>query len=83
VKRRTAGSSSGRPGRVGSENPVIRGAEEARLIYLGGEQPGSAGGGALFDLGGGSVEVVLADAQECYFTASLKLGVIRITEDVR
>ena len=35
---------------------------------------------ALFDLGGGSLEVILADAQELYYTASLKLGVIRLAE---
>ena len=35
---------------------------------------------ALFDLGGGSLEMILADAQELYFTASLKLGVIRLAE---
>jgi exopolyphosphatase / guanosine-5'-triphosphate,3'-diphosphate pyrophosphatase len=61
---------------------VIRGDEEARLIYLGAR--GSLDLGkrrvALFDLGGGSLEIVLADAQELYFTASLKLGVIRLTE---
>src|SRR5580698_2610491 len=61
---------------------VIRGDEEARLIYLGAR--GSLDLGkrrvALFDLGGGSLEIVLADAQELYFTASLKLGVIRLAE---
>jgi exopolyphosphatase / guanosine-5'-triphosphate,3'-diphosphate pyrophosphatase len=61
---------------------VIRGDEEARLIYLGAR--GSLDLGkrrvALFDLGGGSLEIVLADAQELYFTSSLKLGVIRLTE---
>ncbi len=61
---------------------VIRGDEEARLIYLGAR--GSLDLGkrrvALFDLGGGSLEIILADAQELYFTASLKSGVIRLTE---
>jgi len=61
---------------------VIRGDEEARLIYLGAR--GSLDLGkrrvALFDLGGGSLEIVLADAQELYFTSSLKLGVIRLSE---
>ena len=67
---------------VGVDIRVIRGDEEARLIYLGAR--GSLDLGkrrvALFDLGGGSREVVLADAQELYFTASLKLGVIRLSE---
>ena len=64
---------------AGIDVRVIRGDEEARLIYLGAR--GSLDLGkrrvALFDLGGGSLEVILADAQELYFTASLKLGVIR------
>jgi exopolyphosphatase/guanosine-5'-triphosphate,3'-diphosphate pyrophosphatase len=67
---------------VGIDIRVIRGDEEARLIYHGAR--GSLDLGkrrvALFDLGGGSLEVILADAQELYFAASLKLGVIRLTE---
>jgi exopolyphosphatase/guanosine-5'-triphosphate,3'-diphosphate pyrophosphatase len=61
---------------------VIRGDEEARLIYLGARSSLDLGKRrvALFDLGGGSLEIVLADAQELYYTASLKLGVIRLTE---
>src|SRR4029079_4893382 len=61
---------------------VYVGDEWARLIYLGAR--GSLDLGkrrvALFDLGGGSLEVILADAQELYYTASLKLGVIRLAE---
>ena len=67
---------------AGIDIRVIRGDEEARLIYLGAR--GSLDLGkrrvALFDLGGGSLEVILADAQELYFTASLKAGVIRLAE---
>jgi exopolyphosphatase / guanosine-5'-triphosphate,3'-diphosphate pyrophosphatase len=67
---------------AGIDIRVIRGDEEARLIYLGAR--GSLDLGkrrvALFDLGGGSLEIVLADAQELYFTSSLKLGVIRLAE---
>jgi exopolyphosphatase/guanosine-5'-triphosphate,3'-diphosphate pyrophosphatase len=67
---------------AGIDIRVIRGDEEARLIYLGAR--GSLDLGkqrvALFDLGGGSLEVILADAQELYYTASLKLGVIRLAE---
>ena len=61
---------------------VIRGDEEARLIYLGARSSLDLGKRrvALFDLGGGSLEIVLADAQELYFTSSLKLGVIRLAE---
>jgi exopolyphosphatase / guanosine-5'-triphosphate,3'-diphosphate pyrophosphatase len=67
---------------AGIDIRVIRGDEEARLIYLGAR--GSLDLGkqrvALFDLGGGSLEVILADAHELYYTASLKLGVIRLAE---
>ena len=67
---------------AGIDIRVIRGDEEARLIYLGAR--GSLDLGkrrvALFDLGGGSLEIILADAQELYFAASLKLGVIRLAE---
>jgi exopolyphosphatase/guanosine-5'-triphosphate,3'-diphosphate pyrophosphatase len=67
---------------AGIDIRVIRGDEEARLIYLGAR--GSLDLGkrrvALFDCGGGSLEVILADAQELYYTASLKLGVIRLAE---
>jgi exopolyphosphatase/guanosine-5'-triphosphate,3'-diphosphate pyrophosphatase len=67
---------------AGIDIRVIRGDEEARLIYQGAR--GSLDLGkrrvALFDLGGGSLEVILADAQELYYTASLKLGVIRLAE---
>ena len=67
---------------VGIDIRVIRGDEEARLIYHGarGSLDLSKRRVALFDLGGGSLEIVLADAQELYFTASLKLGVIRLSE---
>ncbi len=67
---------------VGIDIRVIRGDEEARLIYHGARSSLdlSKRRVALFDLGGGSLEVVLADAQELYFTASLKLGVIRLSE---
>src|SRR5215471_1806843 len=67
---------------VGLDIRVIRGDEEARLIYLGARSSLDLGKRrvALFDLGGGSLEVILADAQELYFTASLKLGVIRLAE---
>ncbi len=67
---------------VGVDIRVIRGDEEARLIYHGARSSLDLGKRrvALFDLGGGSLEVILADAQELYFATSLKLGVIRLTE---
>jgi exopolyphosphatase/guanosine-5'-triphosphate,3'-diphosphate pyrophosphatase len=61
----------------------VRGQEEARLIYLGARGALDLDGrrAVLLDLGGGSLEVILADARECYFTESVKLGVIRLTEE--
>ena len=67
---------------VGLDIRVIRGQDEAHLIYLGARAALDVGNRrvALFDLGGGSLEVILADATESYYTGSLKLGVIRLTE---
>lgn len=68
---------------VGVDIQVVRGQEEARLIYLGARGALNLDGRrtVLFDLGGGSMEVILADARELYFTDSLKLGVIRLSEE--
>ena len=68
---------------VGVDIQVVRGQEEARLIYLGARGSLDLDGKrtVLFDLGGGSMEVILADARELYFADSLKLGVIRVTEE--
>jgi exopolyphosphatase/guanosine-5'-triphosphate,3'-diphosphate pyrophosphatase len=68
---------------LGIDMRVIRGDEEAHLIYLGARGALDLGGRrvALFDVGGGSTEVILADARECYFTASLKLGVLRLRDE--
>jgi exopolyphosphatase/guanosine-5'-triphosphate,3'-diphosphate pyrophosphatase len=68
---------------LGIDIQVIRGQEEGRLIYLGARGTLNLDGRrvALFDLGGGSLEVILADARECYFIDSLKLGVIRLSEE--
>ena len=68
---------------VGVDIQVVRGQEEARLIYLGARGSLNLDGlrTVLFDLGGGSMEVILADARELYFTDSLKLGVIRMSEE--
>src|SRR5436189_176520 len=62
---------------------VIRGTEEAHLIYLGARSALDLAGRrvALFDVGGGSTELILADARECYFTISLKLGVLRLRDE--
>src|SRR6185295_13409879 len=67
---------------LGIDMRVIRGQEEAHLIYLGARNALDLAGRrvALFDVGGGSTEIILADARECYFTISLKLGVLRLRD---
>jgi exopolyphosphatase/guanosine-5'-triphosphate,3'-diphosphate pyrophosphatase len=60
---------------------VIRGDEEGRLIYLGARQRLNIKGRYLIaDIGGGSVELVLADQKEIFFVASVKLGVLRLSQ---
>jgi exopolyphosphatase / guanosine-5'-triphosphate,3'-diphosphate pyrophosphatase len=68
---------------VGLDIQVVRGQEEARLIYLGARGTLDLDGRRtmLLDLGGGSLEIILADGRECYFTDSVKLGVIRLAEE--
>jgi exopolyphosphatase/guanosine-5'-triphosphate,3'-diphosphate pyrophosphatase len=61
---------------------VIDGAEEARLIYLG-ARPGLGLGErrvALFDVGGGSTEAILANEQQALLSSSLKIGVLRLRD---
>jgi exopolyphosphatase/guanosine-5'-triphosphate,3'-diphosphate pyrophosphatase len=61
---------------------VITGREEARLIHLGVAQVEDLDGPPtlVLDIGGGSVEVVLAEKGRAPELHSLKLGVARITE---
>src|SRR3954469_9255024 len=68
---------------VGIDMRVVRGQEEAHLIYLGARSGIDLSGRrvALFDVGGGSTEVILADARECYLALSLKLGVLRLCDE--
>jgi exopolyphosphatase/guanosine-5'-triphosphate,3'-diphosphate pyrophosphatase len=68
---------------LGIEVRVIRGQEEAHLIYLGARRALDLAGRrvAVFVVGGGSTELILADARECYFTVSLKLGVLRLRDN--
>jgi exopolyphosphatase/guanosine-5'-triphosphate,3'-diphosphate pyrophosphatase len=68
---------------LGIDMRVIRGQEEAHLIYLGARSALDLAGRrvALFDVGGGSTELILADSRECYFTISLKLGVLRLRDE--
>ncbi len=67
---------------LGIEVQVVRGDEEARLIYLGARAAldFKNGPGLIIDIGGGSMEVIVADARELYYARSLKLGVLRLSE---
>jgi exopolyphosphatase / guanosine-5'-triphosphate,3'-diphosphate pyrophosphatase len=59
---------------------IIDGLEEARLVCAGTRHCLSLGSRrmALFDTGGGSTEVVVADDRGCQLTASLALGTLRL-----
>jgi exopolyphosphatase/guanosine-5'-triphosphate,3'-diphosphate pyrophosphatase len=68
---------------IGVEVRIADEHEEARLIYLG-ALPSLALGDrrvALFDLGGGSLEIIVGDARRVLFSASLKLGGLRLAEE--
>jgi exopolyphosphatase/guanosine-5'-triphosphate,3'-diphosphate pyrophosphatase len=56
---------------------LISGDEEARLIYLGVRQAISFGSdiGMIMDIGGGSVEFIIADAEKIYWAQSFPVGV--------
>ena len=64
---------------------VVSGREEARLIYLGVKHAVDLHGGPHFmlDIGGGSVEFIIATASEIYYTASEPLGSLRLAERFR
>lgn len=59
---------------------VIDGLEEARLVHLGTRYGLDLDRRrvAIFDMGGGSTEVIVANDGECEFTASLRLGTLRL-----
>ncbi len=65
--------------RFGIDVQVISGDEEARLAYVGAraQLDGSLGRATLFDLGGGSLEVVVGDGSRILHTASAPIGVLR------
>jgi exopolyphosphatase/guanosine-5'-triphosphate,3'-diphosphate pyrophosphatase len=65
--------------RFGIDVQVISGDEEARLAYAGAraQMGGGLGRATLFDLGGGSLEVVLGDGSRILHIASAPLGVLR------
>ncbi len=60
---------------------VISGPEEARLIYLGVASGANIGDsrGLFIDIGGGSTELILGDANQYFMLDSLKLGAIRMS----
>ena len=65
---------------TGIELTVIGGQEEARLIYLGARSTLNMNGkrALVFDIGGGSVELIVGDAREAVYTTALKLGALRL-----
>jgi exopolyphosphatase/guanosine-5'-triphosphate,3'-diphosphate pyrophosphatase len=67
----------------GLDARIISGDDEARLAYTGARARlgGDLGRATLFDLGGGSLEVVIGDRDRILHTASAPLGVLRaVTE---
>ncbi|MES1172508.1 MAG: hypothetical protein ABUL77_04665 [Bacteroidota bacterium] len=65
---------------------VVSPDEEARLVYLGARRslgPAFEAGTqrvALFDLGGGSLEIIVADRDRIHFSRSLPLGGLRLAQ---
>jgi len=66
---------------LGLHIKVVSGKDEARLIYLGVRHAMDLAAGAhlLVDVGGGSVEFIVADQQRALLLESLKLGSARMT----
>jgi exopolyphosphatase/guanosine-5'-triphosphate,3'-diphosphate pyrophosphatase len=66
----------------GIDARIIEGTEEGRLIYLGAREVFDFGSrrALIVDIGGGSVEFILADRKREYTVHSLKLGVRRLHE---
>ncbi len=67
---------------TGIKVEIIPGAEEARLIFIAARHAMGLDGGPhlLVDIGGGSVELVMARDGEALWMRSLRLGVSRLTE---
>ena len=68
---------------LGLDVDLVSGPEEARLIYLGvlsgmafGDQPH-----VIVDIGGGSTELVLADASDARALTSTRIGAVRLQRD--
>ena len=63
---------------TGLDVTIIDGDKEASLIYEGAKLSGALSGSCnmLMDIGGGSVEFIIADEKEIYFKKSLPLGIM-------
>jgi exopolyphosphatase / guanosine-5'-triphosphate,3'-diphosphate pyrophosphatase len=61
---------------------VIEGAEEAQLTFLGAtsERPDTGGRLVVFDIGGGSTEIVVGRGRDVSFFVSMQAGVVRQSE---
>jgi exopolyphosphatase/guanosine-5'-triphosphate,3'-diphosphate pyrophosphatase len=69
--------------RYGLEPHVLTGDEEARLTFLGAtseRDPGDRTPALVFDIGGGSTEMVVGTGHEVSFHVSTQAGVVRQTE---
>ncbi|WP_461556780.1 Ppx/GppA phosphatase family protein [Synechococcus sp.] len=68
---------------LGLNLEVISGTEEARLIYLGvlSGKDFSESPHLILDIGGGSTELVLADAKEARALTSARVGAVRLQRD--
>ena len=66
---------------TGLDIRVISGREEARLIYLGVRHGMNLGAGPslIVDIGGGSVELIVANSRRAFLLESRKLGAARMT----
>jgi exopolyphosphatase/guanosine-5'-triphosphate,3'-diphosphate pyrophosphatase len=69
--------------RYGLEPHILSGDEEAGLTFLGAtseRDPGDATPTLVFDIGGGSTELVIGAGSEMSFHVSTQAGVVRMTE---
>ena len=68
---------------LGLDIDLISGAEEARLIYLGvlSGMPFGDNPHILIDIGGGSTELILADARDARALTSTRVGAVRLQRD--
>lgn len=67
---------------TGIQVRVISGEEEAELIYLGVRRAMDLGSkkSLIMDIGGGSVEFIIADAKQAYYRQSFEIGAQRLLD---